>query len=309
MTSHAARARLLLSIVVLASSATHCASSVNNGDGGTDATSQSPCPATVPTAGASCTHEGLACGYGDDPRVMCRPVATCMQATWSVNTPTCTPLPPTTCPATREAAQGQSCSPMDAYCSYEGVACRCTNCVFYPLQQCQGPMTWHCDAPNADAQCPPGSPNVGGACTIEGHQCTYGCEHDASRTCQGGVWVASSSPGGCPVSTRRAKRNIEYLSDSEVERLAGDVIDTRLATYEYTDPALAGRRRLGFILEDRPAASFAADPEHSQVDLYGYTSLLVAAVQSQQRRIDRLEAEVAALRDRTPHVAPARRVH
>jgi hypothetical protein len=71
----------------------------------------------------------------------------------------------------------------------------------------------------------------------------------------------------------------------------------RLATYQYNDVALAGRRHLGFILEDAPM-SYAAEPERSQIDLYGYTSLLLATTQSQARRIDALEREVRRLQRR-----------
>ncbi|MFT5354853.1 MAG: hypothetical protein ACI9KE_002066 [Polyangiales bacterium] len=97
------------------------------------------------------------------------------------------------------------------------------------------------------------------------------------------------------MSTRRAKRDIEYLGEAEIETLAAAAMSTRLTTYEYIDPALDGRRRLGFIIEDQPA-SYAVDPERSQVDLYGYTSMLVAAMQSQERRIEALEGELRALR-------------
>jgi hypothetical protein len=45
-----------------------------------------------------------------------------------------------------------------------------------------------------------------------------------------------------------------------VALLAEELLDIRLATCAYTDPALQGTRRLGFILEDRPAGSFAGDP-------------------------------------------------
>jgi hypothetical protein len=138
-------------------------------------------------------------------------------------------------------------------------------------------------------------PYRGTPCTMEGLGCSYGCEDDTMRTCTDGVWVASTPPGGCPMSTRRAKRDIRYLEATEVRALADAVDGTRLATYEYVDPALAGRTRLGFVIEDQPA-SFAVDPERSQVDLYGYTSMLVAAVQAQNERIEALERELAELR-------------
>ena len=257
---------------------------------GLDGGATSACPASLPAMGASCDREALVCGYGQDPRVTCRPYATCTSGAWVVTDPGCPALPPVMCPATREIAADQPCTPLDAYCAYDGVPCRCTNCIFYPIERCMGPLTWHCDAPSADPGCPAGIPNAGVACTApEGTQCVYGCEPDMARTCSGGVWAPSSSPTSCPISTRRAKRDIRYLDDAQVSELADEVLAMRLATYEYTDPALDGRRRLGFILEDQPAASFATDPERSQVDLYGYVSMLVAVVQEQQR-------ELAALR-------------
>ena len=96
------------------------------------------------------------------------------------------------------------------------------------------------------------------------------------------------------MSTRRVKQDIQYLGREEVDAIAGEVLSTRLATYEYTDPALAGGRQLGFIIEDQ-SVSYSTNPERSQVDLYGYTSMLLAALQAQQRRIEALETQVRAL--------------
>lgn len=142
-----------------------------------------------------------------------------------------------------------------------------------------------------------------------GKVCDYGCESGRSVVCQGAQWSAHMNVGGCPISTRRAKRDIEYLTPEAVNTLAATVRATRLATYEYTDPALAGRRRLGFILEDQPG-SYASNPEGNQVDLYGYTSLLLAAVQSQSRQIDALTQEVETLRQRLGGTRPvATHVH
>ena len=157
------------------------------------------------------------------------------------------------------------------------------------------PAVWACEAPNADPACPAAQPLLGSACALDAQVCDYGCEEGMRRVCAGGGWTRASSPGGCPMSTRRAKRDIEYLDPSEVDAVAADVLATRLATYEYTDPARAGRRHLGFILEDQPGA-YSVDPERSQVDLYGYTSMLLAALQSQERRIEALERELAELR-------------
>jgi hypothetical protein len=99
----------------------------------------------------------------------------------------------------------------------------------------------------------------------------------------------------CPISTRRAKKDIRYLSPDEIDALAHSALDLRLATYEYRFAPYAGRRHLGFIIEDSPAA-VAVDRDRDMIDLYGYTSMLLATSQAQQRRIEVLEHEVAQLR-------------
>ena len=269
-------------------------------DTGPDAGPSGPCPAAIPAAMTACARELTVCQYGSDPRERCRPTATCSMGLWTVSTPTCAPITPTAqCPATREAASGQACAPLDAACAYDGLLCRCTNCRSFPLERCDGPLLWQCNAPNPSMGCPATQPNLGTACAPEGQRCDYDCETYGvmgGRQCQGGVWTASGN--NCPISTRRAKRAIEYVRDDEREQLSRDVLRTRLATYEYTDPALAGRRRLGFVYEDESTHRYARDPDISGVDLYGYTSLLLATVQTQQRQIEQLQREVRALRGR-----------
>ncbi len=188
---------------------------------------------------------------------------------------------------------------MDATCGYAQMACTCTNCgPPYPVQMCSGPTTWHCaGAPTSgDATCPSPIPNLGTTCSVEGHRCSYDCEGTLARTCTGGIWVSTPGQNMCPVSTRTAKRDIRYLANDEVDRLARDVEGTRLATYEYIDPAQPAGRHLGFIIEDQPSGSHAVAQDRGHVDLYGYASMLLAAVQSQQRRIDAMQAEIDALR-------------
>src|SRR5438552_16580001 len=88
----------------------------------------------------------------------------------------------------------------------------------------------------------------------------------------------------------------------------------RLATFRYKEAA-AARTQLGFIIDD-VAPSPSIDPARDMVDLYGYTSMAVAALQTQAREIEALTREVRALRrelerergDRRPRqrsVAPA----
>jgi hypothetical protein len=172
------------------------------GDGGTDlddGAAAASCPTGLPVEGAVCDREGLLCAFGDDPRVECRATAYCRALTWHVDLPACAPLPEVTCPDTREAAAGQGCAVQDAYCSYDGVPCHCTNCVEYPASLCGGDPIWQCAEPNLDPGCPAAIPNLGAACEEAGLLCTYGCEVDRSRRCLGGVWIAATAPGGCPL--------------------------------------------------------------------------------------------------------------
>lgn len=273
-------------------------------DTGSDTGSPSGrCPAERPGPTESCEHEGLVCEYGARS---CLSFAECVDGNWLVAVPRCPPMPPDGCPSTRAEAQGEACAGAEgSVCDVEGdLLCRCTSCPSpSPICVPVDPPVWACEAPNMEPGCPAAQPRLGTACAPEGQVCDYGCEDGARRVCVDGGWTRSSMPGGCPVSTQQAKRDIEYLDAAAVEALATAVETTRLATYEYTDPARSGRRRLGFILEDQ-AGSFAVDPEQSQVDLYGYTSMLVAAVQAQSRRIEELERELAAIRDARP---PTRR--
>lgn len=252
------------------------------------------CPASLPASGGACGKEGLACEYGDNPK--CLSLALCQSGKWLIATPKCLP-PDATCPATREAAANQACSTKDAYCNYAGLICECTNCILYPVQSCSGPLKWKCEAPSTDKSCPAARPNLGTACSVEGKLCEYGCEPDVSRKCVGGIWIAASAPAGCPISTRDAKREIRYLDEAGLDRIATEAARLRLATYRYREPALDGRTHLGFILEDHPR-SVASDLERRQVDLYSYASMTLALAQRQQRQIDALRAELAALKAR-----------
>ncbi len=260
---------------------------VDSGGGG------GPCPAVLPEPSATCSPEGLVCEYG---MRSCLATAECSGGTWTVTTPRCPPPPAGGCPATREDAQGTACAGDEgATCEYDSLLCHCTTCPDpYPLCMTVDPPVWACEAPNPDTSCPAAQPLLGTTCAMEGQTCDYGCEAGQQRVCMGGIWTAASSPGGCPISTRRVKRDIDYLEATEVDAIAREVLGTRLATYEYKDPALAPGRHLGFIIEDQPH-SYSVDPERSQVDLYGYTSMLVAATQAQNRRIEELERTVTAL--------------
>ena len=259
-----------------------------------DSKAGAPCPASLPGAGEACKPDGLACQYGTDPRRSCRPVARCSGGAWQITTPKCKGLPPVKCPATYQDAAGKKCLPKDAYCSFpKDLICHCTNCISYPLPHCSGDPTWRCDVPNTDAQCPAGKPNLGSPCSAAGKSCKYHCGNDGARLCKNSVWYAAQgSP--CPVSSRHAKRDITYLSNRDAEAIARRLLRVKLATYHYRDPTLGRDRKLGFILED-VGRSYAGDPARGRVDLYGYTSMLLATVQAQQRTIKKLQRQVKAL--------------
>ena len=64
---------------------------------------------------------------------------------------------------------------------------------------------------------------------------------------------------------------------------------------DYRAAPLAGRRHLGFVLEDSPSVP-AVDRDGDMVDLYGYASMLLATTQAQQRQIEALQKQVDELR-------------
>jgi hypothetical protein len=99
---------------------------------------------------------------------------------------------------------------------------------------------------------------------------------------------------GCPRSSRATKRDIRYLDAAQLKEVSDQLLRTRLATWEYRDAVLAGKRHLGFIIEDHPSSQ-AVDRTGTMIDLYDYASMLLAATQFQAQQIERLERKVAAL--------------
>ena len=99
--------------------------------------------------------------------------------------------------------------------------------------------------------------------------------------------------GNCPQSSRDVKREIAYVKEAERNALAQEILSVKLARYHYVDPTKPGRK-LGYILEDQPHASFSGE---GRVDLYAYMSAVVALAQEQQVQIEALKAELAALKD------------
>lgn len=98
--------------------------------------------------------------------------------------------------------------------------------------------------------------------------------------------------GGCPISRASYKREIRYIERRDLVRYRDELLHIRLATWRYAhDPK---RKRLGFLIDD-DEGSVAVDASRDRVDLYGYTSLAIAALQAQAHEIEALERRIAKL--------------
>jgi hypothetical protein len=105
----------------------------------------------------------------------------------------------------------------------------------------------------------------------------------------------AAGPGGCPISRAAFKKDVRYLDDRDLDRQHAAVLRLPLATWRYRSDGEGTPSRLGFLIDDVGAAA-CVDRSGGRVDLYGYTSMTVAAVQVQAREIAELRREVAALR-------------
>jgi hypothetical protein len=103
--------------------------------------------------------------------------------------------------------------------------------------------------------------------------------------------IGVGTPG--TASSIEVKKEVEYLDDASRAEIAEEALGIKLATYKYKNADQ--RERLGFILEDSPNVP-AADMTSKQVDLYAYTSMVLATVQEQQKQIAALQAEIERLK-------------
>jgi hypothetical protein len=202
------------------------------------------------------------------------------------------------------AAGSCTCAPAAGACCYpicdagETLQCLGENICGYPCT-CVAAATWYytCGDPVCHGYTPSGVPlctgqAAGDPCSLGGDTC------DPQDGCNRLLVCATSDPtqqpGGCPISRRDAKRDVEYLDPDALRRLHDDLLDVKLATWAYRwQPAV---QRLGFIIEDLPAASPSIDTERDMVDLYGYASMAVAGLQVQAQQIADLRAEIDRLR-------------
>ena len=120
------------------------------------------------------------------------------------------------------------------------------------------------------------------------------CNSSSIDTCSAGNGFLICNNG--TVSRRAFKKDIDYVSDADREELARETLAVPLARYRYKTEAESEPRHLGFIIDDQPASSPAVASDRTHVDLYGYTSMLLATVQEQQKQIAALRAQVEEMR-------------
>lgn len=128
------------------------------------------------------------------------------------------------------------------------------------------------------------------SCAPEGDAC------DPGDGCNRRLLCSTSDPthgGQCPISRRRYKQDVRYLGAGEIQRLHDELMKFPLATYRYRHAA--SQTHLGFVIDD-VEPSLSIDSGGDIVDLYAYTTMAVAALQAQDRKIEALERELQELR-------------
>jgi len=128
---------------------------------------------------------------------------------------------------------------------------------------------------------------AGTACSTPGAEC------DPYTPCAIHLLCGASDPkaGGCPISRARFKKDIRFLSDAELRGYSRELLDLPLATFRYR--AGGERTHLGFLIDGHESLACV---DGDQVDLYGYTSMAVAALKVQEQEIADLRKELAAMR-------------
>lgn len=172
-------------------------------------------------------------------------------------------------------------------CTPPGTACPPNGCPqgTVCLKREQGPGT-------VDLGCTPLHPSCNGVASCN---CMAQCFCFSPNMCTAGSGVPALFCSSGAISRREYKDDIEYVEEAERLQLARETLDIPLATYRYKSETGGHKRHLGFIIDDQPASSPAVQADRTHVDEYGYTSMLLATVQEQQRQIDALTKKVEAL--------------
>lgn len=129
----------------------------------------------------------------------------------------------------------------------------------------------------------------GAACSEDGAACDLEDDCNTQMLCT--ATDPKASEYGCPQSRAAVKTDIAYLGPAERAQARAALLQTRLATWRYRWEPPTHKPHLGFLIDDQPASpAVAADGAH--VDLYGYTSLAVAALQAQDALLQQQQSEL-----------------
>ena len=88
-----------------------------------------------------------------------------------------------------------------------------------------------------------------------------------------------------------------FKTEAKAQVIAAELQKMKIAEWHYKTDSVKRNPRLGFIIDDN-MQSPAVLANGEQVDLYGYTSMAVVAIQQQQAQIERLEKKIADLEAR-----------
>lgn len=134
---------------------------------------------------------------------------------------------------------------------------------------------------------------VGDACTEMDALC------DPEDSCNAKLICATEDPtageGGCPISRRKYKHDIQYLDAAQSRSVAATALNMKLSTWRYNWDPPEAPAHLGFVIDDAEG-SYAVTADGDHVDLYGYTSLALAAAQYQDRQLKDHAAQIATQR-------------
>ena len=151
-----------------------------------------------------------------------------------------------------------------------------------------------------DGPSPDGGSVDGGArppCVLRAETLTC-TEVNATGTVIGGAM-------GCPSSTAKVKKHIEYLTPSEVSEAAREIRELPLVRYRYRSQGDDATPTVGIVIEDVPGASFVYR-ENQRVNLYSFVSATAAAYQAQAKELEVLKARLAAVEARCGGAGPPR---
>ena len=149
------------------------------------------------------------------------------------------------------------------------------------------------------------------ACTTEAAHapCSQlGAQCDPGDRCNSHLVCSDQDPTpsvGCPISRMSEKTDIRFLSSEDLATYRDQVLALPLATFRYREGGPGSRLHLGFMIDGHESL-VCVDPGRDRVDLYGYASMAVAALQVQAREIEQLRKQVAALQARVEASRPKR---